>query len=263
MAKNVSTPDISLVKNAPIAELVLNRPPAKNAISHAMWRAIPGLVGEAASDPAIRVLVIHGGDTASFSAGADIAELAKIADTPEAADHFHEQMRIALETLARFPGPVIARIDGPCIGAGMALALACDLRFAANTARFGVTPAKLGLTYPLADTRALVALIGPARAKDLIFSSRLIDADEALRLGLVERVLPEHELIDYTQSYVQQLCERSAHTQRAMKTMINAMGDHDPVLSLQSQDVFIESFSITDFKEGVLAFSQKRKPDFS
>ncbi len=255
--------DLYLTKNAPIGELVLNRPLARNAISNAMWRAMPGLIGEAASDPAIRVLVMHGGDGGAFSAGADIAELATIADTPEAADRFHAQMSMALKTLANFPGPVIARIDGPCIGAGLALALACDLRFAATNARFGVTPAKLGLTYPLADTRALVALIGPARAKDLIFSSRLLNADEASNLGLVERVLPENELIDYTYNYAQQLCERSAHTQRAMKAMINAMVDHDPVLSLQSQDVFIESFSITDFKEGVLAFSQKRKPDFS
>jgi len=259
----VSTSDISLVKNGSIAELVLNRPRAKNAICNAMWRAMPGLIGEAASDPAIRVLMVHGGDGGAFSAGADIVELATIADTPEAADRFHAQMSMALKTLANFPGPVIARIDGPCIGAGLALALACDLRFATNTARFGVTPAKLGLTYPLADTRALVALIGAARAKDLIFSARLMDADEALRLGLVERVVPENELIDYAQTYAQQLCEPSAHTQRAMKTMINAMGDHNTVLSLQSQDIFIESFSIADFKEGVLAFSRKRKPDFS
>ena len=259
----MSTPDISLIKDGAIAELVLNRPRAKNAINNAMWRAMPGLIGEAASDPAIRVLVVHGGDNGAFSAGADIAELATIADVPEAADRFHAQMSMALKTLTNFPGPVIARIDGPCIGAGLALALACDLRFAANTARFGVTPAKLGLTYPLSDTRALVALIGAARAKDLIFSARLMDADEALRLGLVERVVPENELIDYTGDYAKQLCGRSAHTQRAMKTMINAMGDHNTVLSLQSQGIFIESFSIADFKEGVLAFSQKRKPDFS
>lgn len=259
----MSTPDISLIKNGAIGELVLNRPNAKNAISHAMWRAMPGLIGEAANDPAIRVLMVHGGDEGAFCAGADIAELATIADDPKAADRFHAQMRVALDILLNFPGPVIARIDGPCIGAGLALALACDLRFTADTSLFGITPAKLGLTYPLADTRALVALIGPARAKDLIFSSRLIHADEALRLGLVEWVMPENELIDYAQNYAQQLCERSAHTQRAMKTMIKAMGDHDPVLSLQSQDIFIESFSVADFKEGVLAFTQKRKPDFS
>ncbi len=258
----MSSPEISLVKNGPVAELVLNRPDVRNAISLSMWQTMPKLIGEAASDPAIRVLIVHGGNNGVFSAGADITELATMADKPQAASRFHTQMSMALHTLANFSGPVIARINGPCIGAGLALALACDLRFTSDTARFGVTPAKLGLTYPLSDTQRLVALIGPARARDIVFSSRLIDAEEALQIGLVERVIPDNMLVEATQAYARQLCERSAHSQRAMKTMINASSDHDDMLALQSREIFTESFSGKDFKEGLTAFAQKRKPDF-
>ena len=254
---------ISLVKTGSVGELVLNRPLTHNAISRAMWRKIPALLGEAQSDPNLRSLIVHGGEAAAFSAGANIAELSAMADDPAAAQAFFHDMSIALETLVAFPKPVIARIKGPCIGAGMALAMACDIRIAAKDARFGVTPAKLGLVYPLADTRRLVALIGPARAKDLIFSARLIGADEALRLGLIEHIVGKAELAAFTRNYVHKLGERSAHTQNAMKTMINTLCDHDPVLALQSRDVFVESFSGKDFHEGFAAFAQKRNPDFS
>ena len=259
----MSSTGISLVKTGSVGEVVLNRPLARNAISRAMWRKIPALLGEAQNDSALRTLIVHGGEAAAFSAGANIAELSAMADDPAAAQAFYHDMCIALEALAAFPKPVIARIKGPCIGAGLALAMACDVRIAASTASFGITPAKLGLVYPLADTKRLVALIGPARAKDLIFSARLISADEALRLGLIEKIVSEAELAALTRKYVHELGERSAHTQKAMKTMINSLCDHDPVLSLQSRDIFRESFSGKDFHEGFAAFAQKRNPNFS
>lgn len=259
----MNAPDISLHKNGTIGELVLNHPLTHNAISRAMWREMPALLGQAQDDHGVHVLLVHGGENASFSAGANIAELAAMADRADEAIRFHLEMSTALHTLANFPKPVMARIKGPCIGAGLALALACDMRIAGTDARFGVTPAKLGLTYPLSDTRRLVSLIGPARAKDLILSSRLIDAEEALRFGLVEQVVPADMLIEVTHKRALQMGTRSTHTQAAMKAMINALGVQDQALEAEAREIFIRSFSGTDFKEGFAAFAQKRKPDFS
>ncbi len=259
----MSSTDISLVKNGTIGELVLNRPLAHNAISTAMWRKIPALLGQAQNDHGLHVLLVHGGRRASFSAGANISELAAMIDDEDAAMRFHHDMSIAISTLANFPKPVIARIKGPCIGAGLALALACDIRIAAADARFGVTPAKLGLTYPLADTQRLVALVGPARAKDLILSSRLLDADEALSFGLVEQLVPTDKLADLTHKRALQMGQRSGHTQTHMKAMINSISAQTPGLEDEARQIFVQSFSGQDSKEGFAAFAQKRKPDFS
>ncbi len=255
--------DISLIKYDTIGELVLNYQETRNAITRSMWRKIPALLGDADNDPGIHVLLVHGGKTGAFSAGADINELSALADNPDEAARFLAEMSIALGALATFPKPVIARVHGPCIGAGLALALCCDIRLACTSACFGVTPAKLGLTYPLADTRRLVTLIGPARAKDLILSSRLIDAEDALRIGLVEQVIPTDDLVGFTHKYARQMSQRSPHTQAAMKNIINTLSNNDPALERQAREIFVQSFSGADFKEGFAAFTQKRKPDFS
>jgi enoyl-CoA hydratase/carnithine racemase len=262
MVKPVNRADIFLQSKGRIGELVLNMPLTHNAISRAMWRKITGLLGQAQDDSDLKVLIVHGGDQTSFSAGANIAQLTAMVDDAKAAEQFHHEMSIALHTLANFPKPVIARIHGPCIGAGLALAMACDVRIASASARFGVTPAKLGLTYPLSDTRALVALIGPARAKDLIFSARLVDAREARHMGLVEAIAPEATLVEFTRQYARQMAARSAHTQTHMKNQINALCEHDAALEANARAIFIESFSGADCKEGFAAFAQKRKPDF-
>ena len=249
-----------LVTNGPVAELVLNRPDARNAMTRAMWRALPGLIGEVQNDKNIRVLMVHGGNTGAFCAGADIHELGQMQGRPGEALRFHDEMGAALATLSAFPGPVFARVHGPCIGAGLALALACDVRFAATTARFGVTPAKLGLTYPLADTARLVALIGPGRAKDLLFSARLIAAEEALRIGLIEHVVPDVDLLEFTDNTARRVSALSARTQRCMKAMINSLSAPD---AEQARVDFSTLFGEPDFAEGLAAFAQKRKADFT
>lgn len=262
MATNIASAQLKLHKRGAVAELVLNRPAARNAISMAMWRILPGLLGEIANDDAVRILMIHGGKSGVFSAGADIHELGAMKNNRAAAQQFYHQMGAAIETLAAFPKPVIARIEGPCIGAGLALALACDIRIADASARFGVTPAKLGITFPLADTRRLVAAIGSARAKDLMFSSRLIDAGEAQDFGLIEYRLETAQSIDFAADYAAQLSQRSPRTQSAMKTTINALSADDMALHAQSCDIFTQSFCAADFEEGFAAFTEKRKPDF-
>ena len=258
----MSTPHIHLAIDGPVAELVLDRPEARNAMTRAMWRALPGLAGEAQDDPGVRVLLVHGGQTGAFCAGADIHELGQMAGKPDEALRFHDEMGAALATLAAFPGPVIAAIEGPCIGAGLALALACDLRLAAPTARFGVTPAKLGLAYPLADTARLVAAIGPARAKALLFSARLLEAKDALAWGLAETLLDAEAFLREARQHARAMARLSAQTQRAMKAQVRALEPCDMALAAQARAAFAALFDGPDFARGLAAFTQKRKADF-
>jgi enoyl-CoA hydratase/carnithine racemase len=166
--------------DAAIAEIVLNRPGKRNALGVASWRALVNACAGLAADPAVRVAVVRGAPPA-FSAGADIAEFGEVFRDAAAATAYNDLVQAALGAVERLEIPTIAMVAGDCVGGGCGLALACDLRFAAEGARFGITPARLGLAYTLADTRRLVDLVGPARAKDILFSARLLDAGEAHR----------------------------------------------------------------------------------
>ena len=172
-----------------VATLRINRPEKRNAMSVAMWRALPGLLAPLGSDPGVRVLVLTGAE-GTFCSGADISEIAGLSEGGDDTG----LIVTAERALTAFPKPVIAMIEGFCVGGGCQLALACDLRFAAEDARFGITPAKLGVVYPLSSTRRLVDLVGPSTAKFLLFSAELVDAGRALRTGLVDEVLAPEAL---------------------------------------------------------------------
>ncbi|MEU0039271.1 enoyl-CoA hydratase/isomerase family protein, partial [Streptomyces sp. NPDC006333] len=170
-----------------IATVVIHHPAKRNAMTAGMWRALPTLLDGLAADPAVRAVVLTGeGDT--FCAGADISTLRGSSDEAQGLAVRAE------DALAAFPKPTLAAVRGYCVGGGAQLAAACDLRFAEAGALFGVTPAKLGIVYPASATRRLVSLVGPATAKYLLFSGELIDAERALRTGLVDEVLAGDEL---------------------------------------------------------------------
>lgn len=167
-----------------VARLVLDRPEARNAIPAAGWQALAARVDEAGRSPA-RLLLLSGGGGA-FCAGADLTDFPALQRDEAPRTHFREAMRHALDRLRDLAIPTVASIDGPCYGAGVALAMACDLRLAAPSARFAITPAKFGISYPQEDVHRLVELVGPGQAARLLFSGLGIDAGEALRIGLVD-----------------------------------------------------------------------------
>jgi enoyl-CoA hydratase/carnithine racemase len=169
-----------------VARLTLDRPEARNAIPLAGWRALADRAGQAVAEGA-RLLVVTGRG-AAFCAGADLSGFATLQQEPAARTRFREDMEAAFERLAQLPIPTVALIGGACFGAGVALAMACDLRVAAAGARFGITPAKLGISYPQPDIARLVRLVGPGQAARLLFTGGTIDAAEAARIGLVEIV---------------------------------------------------------------------------
>ncbi|MFC7331896.1 enoyl-CoA hydratase-related protein [Rhodocista pekingensis] len=252
-----------LHRDGPIARLVLNRPDKHNAITLEMWRALPRLVAAVEADPDVKAVIVCGAGGRAFSAGADISEFAEVYATPESSRAYNEAVRAGFHAVERLSRPVIASIGGICVGGGCGLALACDLRFAAEGSRFGITPAKLGLVYGYADTRRLVETVGPARAKDILFSGRLVEAEEALRIGLVDRVVPQDRLEAETLAYVADLSERSQYTIRASKRMVQDIMDGFDTETPASRALFEAGFEGPDFREGYGAFVAKRRPRFT
>jgi enoyl-CoA hydratase/carnithine racemase len=170
------------------ARLILDRPEARNAIPAAGWNALAAQLG-AADGSGARLLVVTGAG-GTFCAGADLADFAAMRADPAAIARFREEMRAALDRLAALPIPAIALIEGHCYGAGVALAMACDIRIAAPDAAFAITPARIGISYPQEDVHRLVALVGPGQAARLLFGGEAVDGEEARRIGLVEANMP-------------------------------------------------------------------------
>jgi enoyl-CoA hydratase/carnithine racemase len=232
-----------------VATVVISHPAKRNAMTAAMWRALPPLLDVLAADPAVRALVLTGAG-ATFCAGADISTLRS---SPDEAQGLAVR---AEEALAAFPKPTLAAIRGHCVGGGSQLAAACDLRFAAEGSLFGVTPAKLGIVYPASSTRRLVSLVGPATAKYLLFSGELIDAERALRTGLVDEVLPGGELDARVGEFTRILAARSQLTQAAAKEFAGGRTDRDAHWAEQAR-------GSKDTAEGVAAFLERRQPNFA
>ncbi|MFD5795169.1 enoyl-CoA hydratase/isomerase family protein [Streptomyces diastatochromogenes] len=232
-----------------VATVVIRHPAKRNAMTAAMWRSLPPLLAESAQDPGVRALVLTGEGT-TFCAGADISTLQ---GSPAEA----QGLAVAAEeALAAFPKPTLAAIRGHCVGGGAQLAAACDLRLTEEGALFGVTPAKLGIVYPASSTRRLVSLVGPATAKYLLFSAELIDAQRALRTGLVDEVLPEGELDKRVAELTRILVSRSQLTQAAAKEFANGRTDRDAHWAEQAR-------GSGDTAEGVAAFLERRQPRFT
>ncbi|MFE2431508.1 enoyl-CoA hydratase/isomerase family protein [Streptomyces sp. NPDC059373] len=235
------------------ATITISNPAKRNAMSLDMWRDLPGLLNSLAADPAVRVLVLTGaGDT--FCAGADITDLRDSASSALAQGAAVE----AEEALAAFPKPTVAAIRGFCVGGGCQLAAACDLRFAAEGSRFGVTPARLGIVYAASSTRRLVALVGPAAAKYLLFSAELIGHERALRTGLVDEVLPDGALGNRVEEFTGVLASRSLLTQAAAKEF--AAPDLDPA---RVEHWARQADGTKDTAEGVAAYLERREARFT
>ena len=238
------------------AHLIIDRAAKRNAFNQAMWDALPGLVGQALSDDNVRVLVLRSAEPGVFCAGADIGELSANAADADWLRANQTAINRAQFDLTRAPKPTVALIDGDCVGGGCGLALACDLRVASARSRFGITPAKLGLVYPLHDTKLLVDLVGPAIAKRILFTGTLIDAAEAHRIGLIDTIA------DNADALIDSMASVSGHSQRESKAMIRRILDGQVADDDATRALFAAAFNGPDFKEGVDAFLNKRKPHF-
>ncbi len=244
-----------------IGRLILNQPEKRNALSQEMWQWVARRVQEAEADPAIKLLVLQGAG-GCFAAGADISEFESAYATRQSTASYAADIAAAMDGLAGCAKPSLAMIQGACVGGGMGLALACDLRFAAEDAKLGITPAKLGLVYPLGDTKRLVEAVGPSHAKDLLFTGRLLDATEARAIGLVNRVVPSVMLEQTVSDYAAQVSANSQWSIRAIKKMVKRALGGQQMDDADSLDAFLDAVESPDFVEGRNAFREKRKPKF-
>ena len=245
-----------------LARIRLNRPTKRNAITRQMWRSLPDLIARAEAAPHVRAIVIDSTRSDCFSAGADIAELQDSFADPALARQMAADMQAALDAVAAAARPTLALVSGVCVGGGCSLALACDLRLAAHGARFAVTPAKLGLVYNHAQTRALIDRVGAARAKEMLFSGRMLNAGEAHAAGLVELLWPDDRFAAESEAYLAALCAASPASLRATKQIVAAIQAGARGETPHTRALFLDAFESADAQEGYRAFQDKRAPLF-
>lgn len=241
-----------------IATLWLDRPAKRNAVTFDMWNGIADHCERLAADDEVRLLVVRGvGD--HFCAGADIAGMGDVSGGA-----YRRANEAADAALAAFPKPSIAVITGACVGGGTEIAVACDLRLADTTSRFGITPARLGIVYPASATARVVRLIGPSATKHLLFSAELIEVDRALRIGLVDEVHDPAQLAERVVRLTRSMArERSLLTQMASKEIVDALAVAeavDPAIEQRWGRVVAGS---GDAGEGIAAFVERRPPNFT
>jgi enoyl-CoA hydratase/carnithine racemase len=240
-----------------VATLWLNRPAKRNAVSYEMWRGIAEVCAELGPDPSVRVVVVRGAG-GHFSAGADIGDVA------ERGNEVYFVTQAADRALAGIPKPTIAFIEGSCVGGGAEIALSCDLRFAEAGARFGITPARLGIAYPPFAVERAVQVLGPSATKHLLFSAELVDAARALQIGLVDEVHEGAAAHERLAAFTTLLAEeRSGLTQQAAKAMVDEVVAHGAVAPATSERWNAEVGAAPDRAEGVTAFFEKRAPHFT
>jgi enoyl-CoA hydratase len=255
-----SAAGIRVERAGAIGRIVLDNRSKRNATELAMYAAIPGAVAELTADQGLRVVILRGAGDQAFGAGSDISEFA-VRRVGDAAASYNAVEEHATEALRAIPVPVVALIHGPCMGGGLGLALCADLRIAADDATFAVPPGKLGIGYPADAARRLRDVVGPSVAKELLFTARVVDATEALRLGLVNRVVAKADLDAEVEHLAEQIARLAPGTLRAAKLAVDARED-DPDAVVAADAAVLACYHSEDYQEGIAAFLEKRRPRF-
>ncbi len=244
--------------------MIFNNPERHNAISLEMWQAALEIMAGFRADPAVRVMVVTGAGGKAFASGADISKFKDERQEAEALAHYQATTQKAYAAIQGMPIPTIAMVRGYCIGGGTAAAVCCDLRICTENAKFGVPAAKLGLGYGLVRAKPLVDLIGPAYAKEMFFTGRQFTAQEAERMGLVNRVVPDAQLEATVEEIARTIAENAPLTVRCSKLVVGELlkdaQDRDVAATERAVDA---CFASSDYKEGQAAFADKRKPRFT
>ncbi len=253
---------IRIEKDGPIGLLIVDHPERRNALQAEMWRQLPLMARTLDVDPDVRVIVLRGAGDQAFVSGADISEFAQLR-MGEAAAQYERENAQAFLALAQLEKPLLAAIHGFCIGGGVAISASADLRYAADDGVFAVPAARLGLGYPVAGIEAMIRLVGFARAKELFFTARRFDAQEALRMGLLNEVFPKAQLDTRVREIALGIADNAPLTLRAIKRAAIEFGK--PAYARDDDAVRRASaacFDSADYAEGVDAFLKKRRPRF-
>jgi enoyl-CoA hydratase/carnithine racemase len=254
---------ILVEQDGAIATVVFNRPKMRNAISLAMWAEIAAVTESLSKDDSVRAIVYRGAGTEAFASGADISEFQENRKDTETSLAYGKQTDAAYTAIRVCPKPTVAMVFGYCMGGAMAVAMACDLRFAAGGSKFGIPAARLSIIYGLDAVHQLVDLVGPAYAKDILYSARALDAPEAFRIGFIQRLLPASELEAYTYEYLRTVAANAPLSVRGTKAQVRAIFEGiTDVHRERLQALSIETFGSEDYREGTRAFLEKRPPHF-
>jgi enoyl-CoA hydratase/carnithine racemase len=253
---------LSVTRDGGIVTVSLTRPDKHNAISYAMWHALGRLMPVLADDDACDVVVLRGTPGGPFSSGADISEFSTLRAEPAGARLYGAAVEAGEQALIRFPKPTVALIEGFAIGGGSQVALACDLRVCGTSSRFGITPAKLGIVYALGSTARLVEVVGPAWARWILLTGDLLDAQTALRIGLVHEVVQDDEVETRAYALAATMAGRAQVSLMGGKALIDRAVRGELVEDDEVQALYGRSWTSTEYAEGVAAFLAKRAPDF-
>lgn len=255
---------IGLQLLADVAVVTLARPDQYNALSRASWNRLVQVFEDLSTSTVLRAIVIRGVGDRAFAAGADIKEFPDVRLTTQDAVGYNETISAALNAVQSVPVPVIAMISGLAVGGGCELAAACDVRIASSNARFGLPIGRLGVTLGYTEANALSRLIGPAELKYLVFSGDLIDAEEALRIKLVQRVVPGQELVERTVSLLEAIRASSPVTIRAAKAVADMCGRTLTAADTEALTrMIVQAYGGPELKEGVAAFLEGRPANFA
>jgi enoyl-CoA hydratase/carnithine racemase len=255
---------IEVFRDGAIGRVVVSNPSKLNAMSLSMWRALPSAMKSLDEDADIRIIVLEGDGSRSFVAGADISEFESLRTDPDAQATFNAAVDLAYKAPSLCRKPVIARIRGICMGGGLGLAAACDLRFCDDLARFCMPAGRLGLGYTTDGLRRFITCLGLQNTLDIFFSARMFDSAEALRMGFVSRVFPSDQMIEGVDAWLQQAVANAPLTLKAVKLSSQAAlpGASDDLVLLADEAV-TACFNSDDYREGSAAFMENRPPRFS
>ena len=255
--------DILVERAGPIATVVFNRPQARNAISLAMWSEIARVTDDLVKDDSVRAIVYRGAGTEAFASGADIKEFPESRKDAETSQRYNAITAVAYAAVRECPKPTVAMIYGFCMSGAMGLAMGCDLRFAAEGSKFGIPAARLSIVYPPEAIGQLVDLVGPAYARDILYSARTVSDQEALAIGLIQRLVPAAALERTTYDYLTLVADNAPLSVRGSKASIQAyLAGYTDESRARLRALSLEAVASEDYREGTRAFLEKRRPTF-
>lgn len=257
------TDKIITEQSGDIARIIFNQPEKRNAVSLEMWEAVEAALGRFAEDPEVRILILSGAGGKAFVSGADVSKFESERASEEAVANYNATTKRVYDKLEAFPKPTIAQIDGFCIGGGVALALSCDLRICGEGSQFAVPAAKLGLGYGYAGIKRLVNVVGPQFAKEIFFTARRFDAEEARTMGLVNRVVADDRVGEVAEETAMMIAANAPMTVASVKFIVGETVKDESTRDLAECEARVKAcFDSQDYIEGRRAFLEKRKPQF-
>jgi enoyl-CoA hydratase len=258
----VTSPHMLAEVEGSIGWMTFNKPERRNAVSLDMWEAMPEILQRFENDSAVRVIVLKGAGDKAFVSGADISQFEKARSSEAGNAHYDRVSELANNALADCGKPTIAMIRGYCIGGGLGIAIACDLRIASDDSKFGIPAARLGVGYGAPGVKKLVSLVGPSFTREIFYTARHFTAAEAQGMGLVNRIVAGGELEDYTRKYCATISDNAPKTITTLKrTVAEVLHGHEADWELCDRLVK-DCFASQDYIEGRRAFMEKRRPSF-